>query len=133
MTFLYKKKAVSIFFSFFVSNFWHSRKLIHAKKSHNCCFAKVNPHKVFKNSIRENQSKRKLIHLRYMQSEGNVQLLQLNFFFSLKIDDDDDGDGANFLLNTEIVQDLTQHVKSFSDALQQLRNTFKDGFIGMYI
>ena len=65
----------------------------------------------------------------------NIQLLQLTYFFSFEIDDadDDEGDNGNFRLNTEIVQDLIQHVQSFSDALQQLRNTFKDGFIGMYI
>ena len=78
------------------------------------------------------------------------QLLQLTYFFSLKIDaddgsddddddgsdDDDDDDGSdddNFRLNPEIVQDLIQHVQSFSDALEQLRNIFKDSFIGMYI
>ena len=67
-----------------------------------------------------------------MHSDENIQLHQ-QYIFLFEIDDDDDDADDNFLVDTETVQDLIELVKSFSDALQQLRNAFKDSFTGRYM
>ena len=51
---------------------------------------------------------------------SNIAVEQNNIFQSTMVDQDD-------------IIALTRHVRSFSDALNNLRNTFRDGFIGMYL
>ena len=51
---------------------------------------------------------------------SNIAVEQYNIYQSAMVDQDD-------------IIALTRHVRSFSDALNNLRNTFRDGFIGMYL
>ena len=61
-------------------------------------------------------------------------------FVSLETDSDvddtsDEDDGGNFVLNREMVvgENFKIANKNFREALNELENTFTDGFTGMYI